>query len=580
MRVIATNNKKIISILCIIAMLLCFFGVDRYGLFARAYEPKPATVNGINVNVRTSPVSGSSICKLNTGHELTIVNEANGSDGYVWYNVDFTYETNSKNGWIRSDYVRKSTETTAEVTDQEFEAKLDEQGFSESYKSYLRTLHVTHPNWSFKALHTGIKWEDAIDGQIAITSRNLIPASSVNSWKSLAPGAYDWNNNKWYEYERGWVAASEELIRYYMDPRNFLVDDTRILMFMSLDWTGTETKEGINRILAGTAMGNSGEDFASYFYEAGQTHNISAYHLAARAKQETAGGKSGSVTGQYKNYFNIGATGSDPVAAAVEYAKSKGWDTAKKSILGGAGFVANSYVRVGQNSLYLQKFDVVDGGNGFYWHQYMGNVLAPESESKFLAQAFDNLNTSTIVFTIPVFEEMPENPAILPSSNGNPNNLLESLSVDGYSLTPSFNKFKDSYDVIVSEDTTSVNVSATAVLDSSSVSGTGTVTLNDSSVTTVIITVTPTYGNSRKYALNIAKGNVAPNPPASISYGDINNDGNRNVVDLVMMKKHIVGISTLSGEQFTRGDINHDGVINVVDLVLLKKHIVGLQIIS
>ena len=230
--------------------------------------------------------------------------------------------------------------------------------------------------------------------------------------------------------------------------------------------------------------------------------------------------------------------------------------------------------------MYLQKFDVVDGGNGFYWHQYMGNVLAPESESKFLAQAFDNLNTSTIVFTIPVFEEMPENPAILPSSNGNPNNLLESLSVDGYSLTPSFNKFKDSYDVIVSEDTTSVNVSATAVLDSSSVSGTGTVTLNDSSVTTVIITVTPTYGNSRKYALNIAKGNVAPNPPASISYGDINNDGNRNVVDLVMMKKHIVGISTLSGEQFTRGDINHDGVINVVDLVLLKKHIVGLQIIS
>lgn len=83
MRAIATNNKKIISILCIIAMLLCFFGVDRYGLFARAYEPKPATVNGINVNVRTLPVSGSSICKLNTGHELTIVNEANGSDGYV-----------------------------------------------------------------------------------------------------------------------------------------------------------------------------------------------------------------------------------------------------------------------------------------------------------------------------------------------------------------------------------------------------------------------------------------------------------------------------------------------------------------
>ena len=73
MRAIATNNKKIISILCIIAMLLCFFGVDRYGLFARAYEPKPATVNGINVNVRTLPVSGSSICKLNTGHELTIV---------------------------------------------------------------------------------------------------------------------------------------------------------------------------------------------------------------------------------------------------------------------------------------------------------------------------------------------------------------------------------------------------------------------------------------------------------------------------------------------------------------------------
>ena len=44
-----------------------------------------------------------------------------------------------------------------------------------------------------------------------------------------------------------------------------------------------------------------------------------------------------------------------------------------------------------------------------------------------------------------------------------------------------------------------------------------------------------------------------------------------------MIKKHIVNLSSLEGNGFSSGDINGDGYINIVDLVMVKKHIVGLQ---
>ena len=42
------------------------------------------------------------------------------------------------------------------------------------------------------------------------------------------------------------------------------------------------------------------------------------------------------------------------------------------------------------------------------------------------------------------------------------------------------------------------------------------------------------------------------------------------------MKKYIVGLISLNADQLRAADLNGDGRVSAADLVLLKKHIVGL----
>ncbi len=129
------------------------------------------------------------------------------------------------------------------------------------------------------------------------------------------------------------------------------------------------------------------------------------------------------------NFYNIGATSSsEPLGAiknGLQYAKDgKGagqeikekyllpWNTKEKAITGGAIFLGSSYINVGQNTLYLQKFHVVPtNGTELFWHQYMTNVLAPYSESSSIYNGYVSTQIlgDTMTFFIPVYNNMPEN---------------------------------------------------------------------------------------------------------------------------------------------------------------------------
>ena len=241
-----------------------------------------------------------------------------------------------------------------------------------------------------------------------------------------------------------------------MDTRNFL-NNIRVFQFEELSYNSTtNTKTSIEKILYGTEFYNrrveylnsSGQnivtdkEYSDLILSAAKTSKVSAFHLASRIKQEVGpflshssiSGKVAGYEGLY-NFYNIGATSSsEPMGAIInglKYAKNgKGaseatkekylipWNTKARAITGGAIFIGSSYINLGQNTIYLQKFHVNDTEGGeLFWHQYMTNVLAPYSESKLIYSGYEksNLLDSPMSFIIPIYENMPELPSLSPA---------------------------------------------------------------------------------------------------------------------------------------------------------------------
>ena len=308
------------------------------------------------------------------------------------------------------------------------------ESFPDSYKPYLYELKKKHPFWEFTALYTGLDWNSSINEEYA-NDKNLVPISYSDAWKCMDNGKYN------IEIDTGWVNASRQAIEYTMDPRNFLTD-IRVFQFEKLSYDpNNNTKDGIERILYGTEFYNRqvvyktvtgtsntmNKKYSDLLWEAAIYSGVSPYHLASRMKQEVGpflshNSISGTVSGYegLYNFFNIGATSSTiPMGAiknGLEYAKNgKGklsvqemqnqlipWDNPEKAIKGGAVFIGKSYISVGQNTLYQQKFDVNnDRGNDLFWHQYMTNCLAAYNEASSIYKAYSSngmLDTSIRFF--------------------------------------------------------------------------------------------------------------------------------------------------------------------------------------
>lgn len=212
-------------------------------------------------------------------------------------------------------------QNNTKVTDKDFEKKLDAEGFPESYKTWLRELHNLHPNWIFKSLKTGIDFNTAV---------------SVENTVAAINGCSDCYQKPLVQTEPGWYRPNKTTMEYYLDPRNFLDEDS-ILMFENLSYSTNHTTKVVQSILNGTFM--SGKDpidnlsYAQIFVDAGKAYDISPVYLASLSRQEmgTRSGiansgerftyKGASYEGFY-NFFNIGAYSSEsnPVLAGLVYA--------------------------------------------------------------------------------------------------------------------------------------------------------------------------------------------------------------------------------------------------------------------
>lgn len=217
--------------------------------YVYAYTERSAVVNASSLNVRSGPgTSYSRVSNLARGASVVVTNETTGSDGKRWYQIRFS---GGSTGYVLSTYLSFPVTYSQ---DSNFEAYLNNQGFPESYKTGLRQLHARYPNWVFEAQQTGLDWNTVVQNE-SIIPRSLIHRDSISSYKSVADGAYNWDTGTWTGFDgSSWVAASEEILCYYMDPRNFL-DEVSIFQFMNHGYDpSTQTREGLQALVKGTFL--------------------------------------------------------------------------------------------------------------------------------------------------------------------------------------------------------------------------------------------------------------------------------------------------------------------------------------
>lgn len=292
-------------------------------------------------------------------------------------------------------------------------------------KEMIQNLKNEHQNWNFKILYTDLDWNEVIENEYVghgSSPRNLVPTSSSYAGEWICPicGDTTYDSGKWH-------CASQSALKYMMDPRNSL-NSSDIFQFLELTYTDYKI-ETIQAMLKKYDFWNN-ESYINAIIEASKKYNVNVYYVIARILQEQGNGTSPLVKGegyndQYigvYNVFNIGASGSgkdNVILNGLARAEQEGWTSIELSIDGGVEFISRGYINRGQNTMYLQKFDVDSSEAGLYWHQYQQNIMAPQNEGTKLRVAFEECESLDMDYTfiIPVYKNMPDTAYERPSTD-------------------------------------------------------------------------------------------------------------------------------------------------------------------
>ncbi len=643
--------KNIISIMLVLSILMsfsCYFIVNA--------QDKIGYITDDKIRVRTSPsttpgdknrlVHNGEYVMLNAGHEVTVLDTVDSPDDTnypTWQHIEFNYNGVKLEGYVSARYVRVVNTPSGDVV-------LPED-VPEIYKEYIEKLVVSHPNWKFVFYDTGLEWSSLVsDDAQGDRMKSMIYYTFPLSYRSTESGSYNWKTDTWIASDSGgFYHANDQTILHYMDPRNFL-NERNIFMFEALSFDEkTQTIEGVEKILKGSFMENkkitntSGESvtYAQAYMDAAKISGVSPYHLASRTIQEVGVSGSGSTSGTfsgyagYYNYYNIMAySGSNPIASGLKYASGSGvstaeknkymlpWNSPYKAIVGGAKWIGNGYINNNQDTLYYQKFNVV---NKNWNHQYMANITAPATESVSIMNTYSKLGIidNAFTFIIPYYRNMPKEATPLPeASNANPNNWLKTLKIDNYTID--FDPAKTSgYSIEIPSSVSKIKISATTVNSKATVKGTGEVSLNKG-INHIKIDVTAENGSVRTYTIEVVRGDANSIPLNSISLNKTSLDmivddtyqlsvnynptdttddktvvwssSDESVVRVVNGKLTAVGkgeatITARVGsytatckvtvkDKFVVGDVNMDGKISAIDARYVLQHVAETRVLT
>lgn len=496
--------------------------------------------NTTSLNV-SEDIGGNVIGRLECDSSVEILNNNSGSDDFcsVWYHI----KQGSLEGYSCGEYITIDTDVDVnddQVARREYRETLKNAGFPESYLDDLVELHFEYPNWVFTPFETGLDWDTVIETE-SVGSKSLVHSSFGIGYRRLCEDCYNWEKDEYYRHptEINWWYANSDAIAYFMDPRNYLGDyfnknfaivkTTSIFAFESLSYAPSyQTVQAVDKILGNSFMPDvykiySNEPYTNAFMTAAEAYNISPLHLASRIRQEQ--GLEGTIASfgdpfvyndvtysGYFNFYNIYGSGTNPAIQGLVWAMggadqtgtsyNRPWDTPYKSIVGGARYISQDYISIGQDTLYFQKFDVSRGG-ACCGHQYMQNITAPITEGAEIYSSYSQINgllDEPLVFIIPIYDNMPENRVEAPV-NKSPNGYLKSIKIDNKEIE-GFIYNKLNYEMAVDGDISSVNVTGDTINDNANISGVGTIILNDGE-NKIEIVVTAENGNKIIYTVTI-----------------------------------------------------------------------------
>ncbi|MEB6202330.1 glucosaminidase domain-containing protein [Mammaliicoccus fleurettii] len=195
--------------------------------------------------------------------------------------------------------------------------------------------------------------------------------------------------------------ATRAEVKDAMDTSKYVNDPVQKYQFLDLNKSQNISPSKLNELLRGKGiLENQGNAFS----QASKAVGINEIYLISHALLETGNGTSQLANGgnidkngkvdlnsktKYYNMFGVGAIDKNALYGGIKYAQQAGWNTPEKAIFGGAQFIANNYIKAGQNTLYKMRFNPQKPGV----HQYATGVDFSKSNAKRISDFYQQIQT-------------------------------------------------------------------------------------------------------------------------------------------------------------------------------------------
>ena len=222
--------------------------------------------------------------------------------------------------------------------------------------------------------------------------------------------------------------ATVDELRTYMDPANFPEGTSGFFQFLVLTQPMGVSVSALDAELEGKG---TLEGMGQAFSDAAYAYGVNELYLISHALHETGNGWSTLAQGVWYdpatetaskekvndtdvlvyNMYGIGAVDSNPLNGGAKRACEEGWTTPYKAVVGGAEFIAGTYLYAGsntlsgQNTLYKMLYhpEWVERYGEKPWHEYATDVAWANAQTYFYTRMLADFDNYSLVFEVPVY---------------------------------------------------------------------------------------------------------------------------------------------------------------------------------